>query len=311
MIDPIAIISLVLEVFSVLLQVIYHVINSILKNLVPAYASEKSVEGETILITGAGSGLGRLLSEKLALRHGAKIVCVDVNAEANAETVNNINNQQGSAIGFACDLSNEKDVQSLEESVKSAVGDIDILINNAGVVTGTEFLLSSNKMNRLSMAVNTESHFWTAKAFLPAMIKKNHGHIVTVASAAGLVGIHKLADYCASKFGAVGFAESLMAELSVMGKDGVKSTLVCPYFISTGMFDGAATRFSAIMPILTPEYVTDKIIEAMLQNQEILMMPRLVYLMVMVKSIMPVKATMVLSNFLGAGDMMASFTGRK
>ena len=54
----------------------------------------------------------------------------------------------------------------------------------------------------------------------------------------GLVGIHKLADYCASKFGAVGFAESLMAELSVMGKDGVKSTLVCPYFISTGMFDG-------------------------------------------------------------------------
>ena len=52
------------------------------------------------------------------------------------------------------------------------------------------------------------------------------------------MGIHKLADYCASKFGAVGFAESLMAELHVLGKDGVKSTLVCPYFISTGMFDG-------------------------------------------------------------------------
>ena len=62
--------------------------------------------------------------------------------------------------------------------------------------------------------------------------------IISISHLAGLMGIHKLADYCASKFGAVGFAESLMAELHTLGKNGVKSTLVCPYFISTGMFDG-------------------------------------------------------------------------
>lgn len=307
----VGVLSLLLEICVIILQVIYHVINSILKNCLPNYASEKSVEGETILITGAGSGLGRLLSEKLALRHGAKIVCVDVNAEANADTVNNINSQKGSAIGFACDLSNDKDVQALEESVKTAVGDVDILINNAGIVTGKEFLQSPNKMNRLTVAVNTESHFWTTKAFLPAMIQKNHGHVITVASAAGLFGSHKLADYCASKFGAVGFAESLLAELHTLGKDGVKTTLVCPYFISTGMFDGVTTRFNWLLPILTPDYVTDKMIEAMLQNQEVLMLPRFVYLMLIAKALLPIKAQLVLMNFFGANEMMASFVGRK
>jgi len=309
--DLVVILTFFVELCSVLLQVVYHVINSLLKNCLPNFAPEKSVEGETVLITGAGSGLGRLLAEKLALRHGAKIVCVDVNSEANAETVNNINHQSGSAVAFKCDLSKEADVIALEESVKASVGDVSILINNAGVVTGTEFLRSPSKMNRLTMAVNTESHFWTTKAFLPTMIKKNHGHVVTVASGAGLFGIHKLADYCASKFGAVGFAESLMAELHTLGKDGVKSTLVCPYFISTGMFDGVQTRFGWLLPILTPDYVTDKIIEAMLQNQEVLMMPRFLYLMCIVKNLLPVKASFVLMNFLGAGEMMASFVGRK
>jgi len=309
--DVFSVIGLLLEVLSVVLQVCYHVIDSILKNLLPNYASEKSVEGEVILITGAGSGLGRMLSEKLALRHGAKIICVDVNGEGNAETVNKINREKGSAIGFVCDLTSEKDVESLAESVKTSVGDINILINNAGIVTGTEFLLSPNKMNRLTMAVNTESHFWTTKAFLPSMLKKNHGHVVTVASGAGLLGCHKLADYCASKFGAVGFGESLLAELYALGKDGVKTTLVCPYFISTGMFEGVQTRFSWILPILTPDYVTDKIIESMLQNQEILMMPRVLYLMVIIKNVLPVKATLGLMKFMGASEMMASFVGRK
>lgn len=309
--DLLGVLGVILELFSVLLQVCYYVIDGILRNVLPNFSTGKSVEGEVVLITGAGSGLGRLMSEKMALRHGAKIVCVDVNAEGNAETVNNINSKKGSAIGFVCDLTNEKDVESLQESVRASVGEVNILINNAGVVTGKEFLLSPNKMNRLTVAVNTESHFWTSKAFLPSMIKKNHGHIVTVASAAGLFGNHKLADYCASKFGAVGFAESLMAELYTLGKDGVKSTLVCPFFISTGMFDGVTTRFSWILPILTPDYVSDKIIDAILHNQEVLMLPRIIYLMVVTKSILPVKACQVLMTFLGAGDMMASFVGRK
>ena len=80
------------------------------------------------------------------------------------------------------------------------------------------------------------------KSFLPDMMSRNHGHIVTVASSAGFIGVTGLADYCASKFAAVGFDESLRFELEAQGKDGIHTTVVCPFFINTGMFEGAKTR---------------------------------------------------------------------
>ena len=82
----------------------------------------------------------------------------------------------------------------------------------------------------------------TTKAFLPSMLENNHGQVVTIASSAGLFGVCGLGDYCASKFEAVGFDESLMMELGVTKKTGVHTTVVCPFFINTGMFDGVKTR---------------------------------------------------------------------
>ena len=76
------------------------------------------------------------------------------------------------------------------------------------------------------------------------MLDRNSGHIVTIASAAGLFGTNGLVDYCASKFAAVGFDETLRAELWVQKKTGVHTTVVCPTFISTGMFEGASTQYA-------------------------------------------------------------------
>ncbi len=73
------------------------------------------------------------------------------------------------------------------------------------------------------------------------MMEKNHGHIVSIASAAGLGGVNGLCDYCASKFGAVGFQESLMLEMRAQNKN-IYSTTICPYYINTGMFTGASSR---------------------------------------------------------------------
>ena len=79
---------------------------------------------------------------------------------------------------------------------------------------------------------------WTTKAFLPGMIERRHGRVVTVASMAGLLGVAGLCDYCASKFGAVGFDEALRMELQRLGVPGVTTTCVSPYYIATGMFSG-------------------------------------------------------------------------
>ncbi len=82
----------------------------------------------------------------------------------------------------------------------------------------------------------------TIKAFVPAMMAKNHGHVITIASSAGLFGVAGLTDYCSSKFGAVGIHESLTSELVSLKHTGVHTTCVCPFFINTGMFDGVRTR---------------------------------------------------------------------
>ena len=82
------------------------------------------------------------------------------------------------------------------------------------------------------------------------MLAKNHGHIITIASGAGLFGTAGLVDYCASKFGAVGIHEAVVSELAALKCDGVHATCICPYFINTGMFDGVTTRYSYLLHIL-------------------------------------------------------------
>lgn len=89
------------------------------------------------------------------------------------------------------------------------------------------------------------AHFWTIKAFLPRMIDMGKGHIVTVASIAGMMGTSRLSDYCSSKFANVGMDESLRHELQVLGHgDKIKTTVVCPYYIDTGMFSGVRSSVS-------------------------------------------------------------------
>ena len=82
----------------------------------------------------------------------------------------------------------------------------------------------------------------TVKAFLPVMMSRDSGHIVTMSSGAGLFGVNGLGDYCASKAAAIGFHESVRAELYATNKIGVHTTLVCLFFVNTGMFEGVASR---------------------------------------------------------------------
>merc|ERR1712113_94596 len=89
-----------------------------------------------------------------------------------------------------------------------------------------------------TLEVNTLAHFYTVKTFLPDMIKQDEGHVVTIASSAGHLGVRGLADYCSSKFGAVGFDESLRQECKYQGYN-IKTTCINPYIIDTGMFSGA------------------------------------------------------------------------
>ena len=121
-------------------------------------------------------------------------------------------------------------------------------------MSGKDFLELPDDKIEATFDINVLSLFWTGKAFLPSMIQRNRGHIVTIASASGLIGVARLADYASSKWAAVGFDESLRAELSKVAP-GVMTTVVCPFYINTGMFRGVRSRFPFLLPILEEDDV--------------------------------------------------------
>ncbi len=239
--EPMKILSLIGHVFVTLGMIIFYSVACIIKLFIPYTKRCKDIKGQTVLITGSGSGLGRSLAKKLACLQ-TKIVCLDVNTASNEETVREIKSAGGDAVAFTCDLSKREEIYKVADEIKAQVGNIDILVNNAGIVTGKKFLDSTDKAIELTMNVNIMSHFWLGKCFMPHMIDTDHGHIVSIASMAGQFGNSGLGDYCASKFAVVGFEESMRYELERLGKKNVITTLVCPFFINTGMFEGAKSE---------------------------------------------------------------------
>lgn len=263
--------------------------------------------GKRILITGAGSGLGRRMALSMG-REGATIIGWDISDQALDSVMAELKLATGrDHHGFVCDVSSSDSVYRTAEQVISRAGLPDILINNAGVVSGKHFLACSDREIERTMGVNTMSLFWTAKAFLPEMIARNAGHVVTVASAAGLVGVARLADYCASKFAAVGFDESLRAELRQLAP-GVKTTVICPYYISTGMFAGVKTRFPWLLPILSENYAAGCMVRAIRKRRPRLIMPPLVFAIPLLRLI-PVGVFDWVANFLGINVSMEDFKG--
>ena len=108
------------------------------------------------------------------------------------------------------DLSTEAARDALAEDVARDFGKpCSLLINNAGIVGGKPLMEEPDAKIRLTFNVNALAHFWTVKAFLPAMLEQDFGHVVTIASAAGMCGVPNLTDYCASKWAAMGFDEAL------------------------------------------------------------------------------------------------------
>jgi all-trans-retinol dehydrogenase (NAD+) len=140
------------------------------------------------------------------------------------------------------------------------------------------------------------------------MIERGSGHVVTVASAAGLIGVPKQTDYGASKHAAVGFDESLRMELRRTAP-GVMTTVVCPSYIDTGMFSGVTTRFPLLLPILKEEKVANAIVRAIQMNRRQVMMPFMVRTMPLMR-LLPVPAFDWVADFLGIARAMDEFVGR-
>lgn len=266
------------------------------------------LRNKRVLITGAGSGIGRLMALKVAA-HGAHLILWDINEKALASAHEQLLARGAKAHAYPCDVSDNKAVYETAARVKDEAGPVDVLINNAGIVSGRSLLKCSDEQIEKTFAVNTLAHFWTTKAFLPDMVRRDRGHIVTIASAGGVIGTKRLVDYCSSKFAAFGFDEALRMEIRNK-RWNIETTVVCPYFINTGMFSGVKTRFAWLLPFLDENRVADKIVQAIVRRRKRLIMPITVY-SVWLFRLLPVGLFDLLVDFLGVNDAMSRFRGRK
>ncbi len=186
-----------------------------------------SLKGKRALVTGGASGIGAAICEAFAVK-GAKVAIVDVNADAAASEANKIG---AGALSFACDVADPTAVNRALESVLSAFGGIDILVNSAGVA-----LLAPAEELPLdywdkTIAINLKGTFLMSQAVGKAMIAAGKGgKIVNLASQAGSVAIDQHAAYCASKFGVIGLSKTLAAE---WGKHGICVNTISPTVVLT------------------------------------------------------------------------------
>lgn len=266
------------------------------------------VRGRVALVTGGASGIGRLLSLELA-RRGAVPVVWDLDEarlDACVEELGRLSS--GRARGYTCDVRDPRAVGEVADHVRRDVGDPMIVVNNAGVVSGSRLLDLSDDAIRRTFDVNVLALFWVTRAFLPAMIDANRGHVVTVASAAGLVGVARQTDYSASKHAAVGFDESLRVELHRVAPR-IRTTVVCPYYTDTGMFEGVRTRVPFLLPILKQQDVAFRIAEAIAKDRRVLVMPPIVRLIPALRVLPPNVFDRVMDLF-GVNTSMDHFVGR-
>ena len=276
----------------------------------------RTVRGARILITGAASGMGRLYAERAVLEGAASVVLWDVDRAALdevAEVLRAVAETGTSIHPYVVDLAEMGAIAQAAHKVRRLAGDPDILINNAGIVRGALFWEHDNGDDtRRIMQVNALAPMYVTREFLPSMIKDAYRakRIVNVASAAGLLSNPRMSVYAASKWAVIGWSDSLRLELEREDHGNVKVTTVAPSYIDTGMFEGA--RGPLLTPIMRPDYVVDKVWDAMLAGRPLLTLPKSVALARALKGILPVRAwDAVAGPVFGVYSSMDEFIGRR
>jgi NAD(P)-dependent dehydrogenase (short-subunit alcohol dehydrogenase family) len=187
------------------------------------------VEGKACVVTGAGSGIGKAIAQRLA-EEGGKVLCVDLNAEAVATTVQNIQDTGGTAESFAADVSDAAQTDAFIQRCVEQYGSIDVLVNNAGVNLPGVFHEVSNEVIDKTLNVNVKGAIYGSRAAIPHMLKQGGGAIVNISSVNGLVSEPFLAIYSASKGAVVMLTKGIALDYA---KQGIRCNCICPGWVDT------------------------------------------------------------------------------
>lgn len=189
---------------------------------------------ERILITGAGSGLGRALAQRYAAR-GAAVCCADIRLDRAQETVQLLGGEPHFAA--AVDIASDDSFAALHEAVQARWETPDVVVNNAGVSAGGGILEAPMREWEWMLNLNLLGVVRGCRTFLPGMLAQGHGRIINIASFAGLAGAPNIMTYGVAKAGVVTLSEQLRAELT---HKGIAVSVVCPSFFKTNLLENWA-----------------------------------------------------------------------
>lgn len=264
------------------------------------------IKGKTVLITGGASGIGKLMGERCLNKGASKLYIWDFNKLALNSCVEEFRSKGFEVSPYFIDVSNLPEVLSISEEILNE-GAVDVLINNAGIVTGKPFSEQASEDITKTVAVNIEAVMQVTRCFLPAMIAQQSGHIVNIASAVSMMANPNMSVYAGSKWAVLGWSESLRIELESLKHD-LHVTTVTPSYIDTGMFEGV--KSPVLLPVLKPEKVVNAIIKAVEKNKLFVRKPFVVNVLPLVKGLLPVRVfDWFVGDVLGVYKSMDQFKG--
>lgn len=223
---------------------------------------------KVVMVTGAARGMGRLHAGNFG-RERCIVVLTDVDEAGLKEAADELSARGCEAHPYKLDVSDRAACFELAEKVRSEVGPVDVLINNAGIAECHAVLDLSEKAVRRMTEVNYMGYVWMMQAVVPDMVRRGSGHVVNVCSVAGKVATAKMGGYCATKFADIGITDAIRMELR---GSGVGFTIVNPAYVATGMFEGAKIPF--ITGWQDPQKVADALLVAVKKNKAEICVPR-------------------------------------
>lgn len=272
------------------------------------------LKGKKAIVTGGAMGIGLATCKRL-LRESCDVTIWDLSESAMEKAKKELADLGGTLFTYACDVSNKDRVNELVEQANKDMGQIDILINNAGYVRHGMFWEIPVEDSIRQMDVNVNALMYAIHAVLPQMMERDSGHIVNVSSGVAFASAPGLAAYTTSKWAVWGLTDVLRLEVMTAGKKGVKFTSVHPGNILEGMFEGFKLNLLGrlmVPPVKNHDVIAKGLVNSGLKKgRHLVVRPRALYSSMIMRGLIPDKILGKIVLSLGIGDCVKDFTGRK